>query len=182
VFSFQGLGVTHAGLTDKFLDAPPISDRLANFRNQFFGHINREPLAPLAAIQGKAGMALSRGTRRAVLTDARALPQAQGSSCNRRKLLHLVMEPSDSLLGSFSHVYKSFCLHTYARARDFWQSVLLEGNICTFGQTMIQNQKMATEYESRGLAVVSGQTMVQKWPNDGSSHTCGGKRNNSSVN
>src|SRR5579863_3934927 len=123
VFGFQGLGVTHAGLTDEFLDTPPISDRRANFRNQFFGHVNREPLAPLAAIQGKAGMALSLGTRWAVLTDAGALPQAQGSGRNRRKLLHLVMEPSDSLLGSFPHVYKSFCLYTTQRARDFWQSV-----------------------------------------------------------
>jgi hypothetical protein len=54
---------------------------------------------------------------------AGALPQAQGSSRNRRKLLHLAMEPSDSLLGSFSHVYKSFCLYTNTGARDFWQSV-----------------------------------------------------------
>jgi hypothetical protein len=47
----------------------------------------------------------------------------------------------------------------------------LQGNICTFGQTMIQSQKLATEYGSKGVAIGSGQTMVQKWPNDGSSHT-----------
>jgi hypothetical protein len=29
---------------------------------------------------------------------------------------------------------------------------------------------LATEYGSKGLAIGSGQTMVQKWPNDGSSH------------
>jgi hypothetical protein len=34
---------------------------------------------------------------------------------------------------------------------------------------MIQSQKLATEYGSKGLAIGSGQTMVQKWPNDGSS-------------
>jgi hypothetical protein len=90
----------------------------------FFGHINREPLAPLAAIQGEAGMVLSLGTRPGSSYGCRgALPQAQGSGRNRRKLLHLVMEPSDRVLGSFSHVCKSFCLYTNTGARDSWQSV-----------------------------------------------------------
>jgi len=125
-FGFQGPGVTQARLTDEVLDTPPVSDRLTNFRNQFFGHINREPLAPVAAVQGKAGMALSPGARRAVLTNAGALPQAQGSSGDGRKLLHLGLEPSGSLLGSLSHVYEFFYLHTTAKATDFFQSVSLQ--------------------------------------------------------
>ena len=72
------------------------------------------------------------------------------------------------LLGILSHVYKSFRLHTYARARDFWQSVLLQGNICTFGQTMIQYQNCRRNTNPKDLRLSaakrwfkSGQTMVQ---------------------
>lgn len=54
-------------------------------------------------------------------------------------------------------------------SKRFFAIGSLQGNICTFGQTMIQAR--TTEYGSKGLAVVSGQTMVQKWPNNSSSHT-----------
>ncbi len=105
-----------------------------------------------------------------VLTDAGALPQAQGSSRNRRKLLHLVMEPSDSLLGSFSHVCKSFCLYTNTGARDSWQSVPCKETSALSAKRWFKARNWQRRANLKDLRVVSGQTMVQKWPNDGSSH------------
>lgn len=44
--------------------------------------------------------------------------------------------------------------------------------LCTFGQAMVQTPGSAVWGTSdlKDLRIVSGQTMVQKWPNDGSSH------------
>ena len=109
-----------------------------------------------------------------VLTDAGALPQAQGSSGNRRKLLHLVMEPSNSLLGSFSHVYKSFCLHTPAGARDFSQSVPCKEISALSAKRWFKarNWQRSADLRTCELAAAkrrfkSGQTMVQVQPDRG---------------
>ncbi len=96
----------------------PVPGRAAHSRcqrtlwNQFLGDVNRKSLAIAAAIQGVARMAHSTGARRAVLADARALPQRQRSSGYRRKLLDRGMEPSDYLLWSLEHVRVSIYTRT----------------------------------------------------------------------
>src|SRR5712691_6352062 len=71
------------------------------------------------------------------------------------------MEPSDSLLGSLSHVYKLLYTHTTRESKGFFSTGFLPVGICTFGQTMVQSQELTMECGSKGL-------MSDERPNDGS--------------
>jgi hypothetical protein len=46
----QRVCVAHAGLVHQFLKPPSISDRLADFRDQFLGNVNRKPFTAAAAV------------------------------------------------------------------------------------------------------------------------------------
>src|SRR5439155_24076485 len=87
---------------------------------------NPETTGPGCDLQRNSGSGPPPSARRAVLPNAGGLSQAQASSGDGRKLLHLGLEPSGSLLGSVSHVYAFFYLHTTAKATDFFQSVSLQ--------------------------------------------------------
>jgi hypothetical protein len=125
----------------------------------------------MPAIQSKAGMALSFSACRAVLADAGALPQTKRSSGDGRDLLNLAMKPSDDVLRCLGHVCKLIYLHTRCKSKVFFSPPSPSQKSALSAKRWFKTKRRELKADLKDLQTARRQTMVQKPPNDGSSHT-----------
>src|SRR5271157_210437 len=117
--------VTHTGIVDQRLQQAPVPESGTNFRHQSLWDVDRKSAATMAAIEHITAVALSGLAGLAVLPDARALPQGEGSRCYRPELLDGFQEPTPEISALITvHVCAYQATHTHHSA-----SIILLGGL-----------------------------------------------------
>jgi len=100
-FPLLSTQVTHPSFLDKVFQSPALLDGFLNLRSQLFWHVDRESAIRLVTGKSIAAVAFARCTGRAVIPNARALPQGNRTHRYRPQIPDRVQEPSPDIFRSF---------------------------------------------------------------------------------
>src|SRR6266571_1331346 len=97
----SGANVSKPCLFHQILKLTTILDSHLNLRRQLLRHVDGEALVSAIAGQGVTAVPLARCTSGAVLTNARTLPERNGTSGYRPEFLDGIYKPAPDLFGCF---------------------------------------------------------------------------------
>lgn len=98
----EGLGVPPAGLIQQFLQGAAVLERLLDLRDEFVRNVEADASSFAPAIEDVTAVLLALRTRLAVLADAGAPSQTQGSRGGWPEACGVCAEPPLDLGGGFN--------------------------------------------------------------------------------